>query len=508
LGFWSSVKKGIKKAAKAVSKAVNKATDFGADIVSTLGHGIGDALSWLGDKIPGVGGVFRWLGGVINGATDFAVGVIKGAGAFVGGLLSGVIRILGGVLTLDWDGIVGGLQDIFVEGLGGLIVSIGGTAIGFIQSIFGVWSRPLNNLEVCIARRIFRGAIATHNVRVVDGSAGIYSLGGNNRPFVLNDTMYMKNYTALSEPHKFAHEFIHIWQSQHTGSGYASEAIGNQWWGVEYDWVAEVDKGKPWEDFEREAQGASIEEMYLSGGTVPGAMRRGAFFTDDGDERRRMFVFSNRDFTALGNEAINVIRGETPWRLSALFNAECKEEPVIEVTSYVAQNWLITPAALAVNETAPAGIRDQKYVLILSGVAIAELEGNSGSTWRKETIAIRPDVGPPLLYAISRHAIPTPPGTPGVEFYARFQVEQLAPFAAMSSIFNKDESVNSGFAVDEWRLLPFFSARDAISNVTIDSLFDGIEVDVAVRDVDARIDRLSYSVALLGRIVFIPHVIL
>lgn len=38
--------------------------------------------------------------------------------------------------------------------------------------------------------------------------------------------------------------------------------------------------------------------------------------------------------------------------------------------TFAGQNWLITPAALAVNEPKPTSISDQIWVLMLSGVAI------------------------------------------------------------------------------------------------------------------------------------------
>ena len=39
------------------------------------------------------------------------------------------------------------------------------------------------------------------------------------------------------------------------------------------------------------------------------------------------------------------------------------------------------PRLLAVGENLPASIHDQKFLLVLSGVVMADLEGNSGSQW-------------------------------------------------------------------------------------------------------------------------------
>jgi hypothetical protein len=84
-------------------------------------------------------------------------------------------------------------------------------------------------------------------------------------------------------------------------------------------------------------------------------------------------------------------------------------------------------------------------------------------------------------------------------------VQQWAPFASISSIFNQNQSINSGFAVDVWRPQPFGSGTDAFSNQQVGNLFSGVQVDVAVRDTDAFLHRVGYNFTLLGKITFILH---
>jgi hypothetical protein len=175
------------------------------------------------------------------------------------------------------------------------------------------------------------------------------------------------------------------------------------------------------------------------------------------------------------------------------------------LTDFAGQNWLITPAALAVGEHPPASIHDQKFLLVLSGVVIANLEGNSGSQWLQETLSFLPDMaGPqnsgPLNWAIGRFSIPRPPGQ---NFSIAFSLEEWAPFASLSSIFNQDQSINSGFAVDVWRPNHFATGTDAFTHLPVGNVFTGINVDVAVRDTDAWIYRIGYNVTLLGKIVFL-----
>ena len=182
------------------------------------------------------------------------------------------------------------------------------------------------------------------------------------------------------------------------------------------------------------------------------------------------------------------------------------------LTDFAGQNWLITPAALAVGERPPASIHDQKWILFLTGVVIADLKGDSGEHWEYQTVSFTPDMaGPddpsstsgPLNWAINHYSIPKPPGSPGVEYVIRFSVEEWAPFASLSSIFNQDESINSGFSVETWRPNHFGSGTDVLSKRPVNNLFSGINVDVALRDTDAWIYRLSYNITLIGKIVFV-----
>jgi hypothetical protein len=313
---WGKIKSGIKKAGNAVAKAVNKAADAVADIVETIGNGIGDGLTWLSEKIPD-GGVLGWLGDVISGVMTVLAGLVKALGAIVGGLLSGIIKIVGGIVTLDLDGILEGFGDIG-SGIAGGVIALGGAAIALVQVIFTVGRpRALNRAEHQLVDLVFQDSIATYNVRVVDGYAGVFSL--NARPFVLGNTIYMKGYSAATDPATFVHECVHVWQNQHAGSRYAAEALASQWWGVKYDWEAEANAAKDWDYFEREAQGEFVESVFRSGGVAHGVTGKGAFFAEN-NEALRVFrsPTTSKDWTALANAATRTIRDATPWRVTGL----------------------------------------------------------------------------------------------------------------------------------------------------------------------------------------------
>ena len=177
------------------------------------------------------------------------------------------------------------------------------------------------------------------------------------------------------------------------------------------------------------------------------------------------------------------------------------------ITEFAGQNWLITPAALAFGERQPASIKEQKWLLTLSGVAIVNLKGNNvNGEWLRETLQILPDMSGALQFAISRFSVPVP-ANPGYVLKGSskvtplFQLEEWAPFASLGSIFDKNESINAGFAVDVWRPSPFLTLS-ANSLPDIKQIFQGIRVDVAVNDNDAILHRVNYHITLLGKIVF------
>ena len=179
--------------------------------------------------------------------------------------------------------------------------------------------------------------------------------------------------------------------------------------------------------------------------------------------------------------------------------------------NFSGQNWLITPAALAVGESRPRTILDQKWLLVLSGVVEANLQGNSTSAWLNQTVSFLPGRSVslgfgvnegPLNYAINHYSIPRPSPDPK-DYDLVFSVEGWAPFAALSAIFDAHESIDAGYAVNVWRPRHFLHGVK-YPDVTqpINNVFTGINVDVGVRDTDAFILKLSYNITLLGTIAF------
>ena len=77
------------------------------------------------------------------------------------------------------------------------------------------------------------------------------------------------------------------------------------------------------------------------------------------------------------------------------------------------------------------------------------------------------------------------------------------PYVAVSSAFDRSSGVaDFGFAIDAWRPNPYFSATD-VNDVPVSNIFTGIDADVAVRNTNATMHRVSYHITIIGRIAFL-----
>jgi hypothetical protein len=171
---------------------------------------------------------------------------------------------------------------------------------------------------------------------------------------------------------------------------------------------------------------------------------------------------------------------------------------IAQLTNFLGQNWLITPAALALSDPPPEDIHDQKWLLVLSGVVQADLQADEVNTIQE--VHFIPDIASPCDYAINHHGIPRPPGAEGFQYDVAFQAELWAPFAAVSSSYNPDADWDN-LGVKNWRPSPFRTAFDMFTGNSIHRIFDGIIVKCLVSS-DVTIGEISYNISLLGRIVF------
>jgi hypothetical protein len=169
----------------------------------------------------------------------------------------------------------------------------------------------------------------------------------------------------------------------------------------------------------------------------------------------------------------------------------------------VGQNWTITPAAPGPNEPAPRSFSEQKWVLVMTGVAVVDIPGNNPHDWRRGGVRINPGAWMDASFVmVSRYGVPRPPDT-----VILFSLDLWAPFFAVSSFLDANQPsvglqrpAGAGVAVDLWRPTHFGDAWD-VNSVPISNVFRGFDVDLAVYG-QAVLHRLSFNITLLGKIVF------
>lgn len=342
MGLWGAITSAanavadvVEDVADVVTDVVEEIVDAVTDAVESVGNALEDAIGWVADqakKIPGVGGflgeVFDWLGRSISSAFDFIAGVIKGVAAIATGIISGVIKIVGGILTLNWPLIKAGLIDIGAGILGGVVMILA-RFVDLVQTVSYFLQpneRALTSTEQAMLKRIFENSLALYNIKIVEGFAGLFSI--NSRPFVIGDTIYLKNNNVVTHPELLVHECIHVWQYQHFGASYVGNALGAQWFVDDYyNWRKEIDRGHvDWVDFNKESQGQFHQHLYPFGellvdvhGTVTPEVGDGVFYDAESRKLPNRFEYDDDDHTNRANDSVKAIRSRISYRISQFF---------------------------------------------------------------------------------------------------------------------------------------------------------------------------------------------
>jgi hypothetical protein len=149
-----------------------------------------------------------------------------------------------------------------------------------------------------------------------------------------------------------------------------------------------------------------------------------------------------------------------------------RDNPFPLALSLVEPQWIITP------------LDNKKWLLIVTGTGVVNLLCRHRSGWRRETVHVLPDFNPAFSFA----------GNDLENNTVVFQAEQYSTYGSANSIFDQSTAVNAGFAVDAIRPLFADGARGIIAG-------SGIEIDVAVQDVDAALLRVAYQLTAVGRFV-------
>jgi hypothetical protein len=299
-----------------VHKAINDAADNIADVIETAGTRAQDATSGAHERseckpdraqpskeAPGTVGA--WTGAVACGICDLAATAVKGVGSTVGGLVAGVMQIVAGIGRADSVMMKRGLIDT-ASGFAGGVLLVAGKFVSLVQIVAGVErKRKLTDQEIAMLKLVFRTSVALYNVRVITGKAGIF--GFNNRAFTMGNTIYMKDTAAGRWDQTLVHEATHVWQYQHLGSAYSSDALAAQLYYERvkktsaYAWSdPTVNRGSMvWDDWNREAQAQFVEDIYANGAANGGR-----------------FTFRSTDYTALADATLLTVRKEVSSRRS------------------------------------------------------------------------------------------------------------------------------------------------------------------------------------------------
>jgi hypothetical protein len=193
--------------------------------------------------------------------TSAARNIVEGLGTFFSGI--------GRLFTGDWkDGLkeLGlGLLKIFIQTpIDGILLG-GGKYLSAIQTIIWVESlgRRLNPNELDELYKVYRDSVDYKRVRVKVNKKRSGLFGVSDDEFTLGNTIYMKDVSGADFLPSLVHEVAHVWQFQHGGSDYMSEALWSQFFGKGYDWCRSV-PGTKWRDLEAEQQAEFLEDVYES----------------------------------------------------------------------------------------------------------------------------------------------------------------------------------------------------------------------------------------------------
>jgi hypothetical protein len=160
--------------------------------------------------------------------------------------------------------------------------------------------------------------------------------------------------------------------------------------------------------------------------------------------------------------------------------------PLPETAQFDGQNFLITPAVSPNAQT-----NTQFWLVVLSGVAVL----HTTAIETGHTIIINPDVEGPINFAIANYGARKPVGNS-----VFLNVEQLAPYAAVGSVFDEAQSTDAGFDVNTWRPSEFETIKDATTGLEFTQVFTGIQVDITSRQPNTQIFRLPYNITLIAQI--------
>ena len=307
-----------------ITSAFHSVENFVSSAASTVGHWFSSAAStvghWFSSAAGAVWGGLKSAGGAISDAAKWfaprAWDALRGLGTGIVGAVEGVARNLvegagqffGGIGKLFEGDFSGGLKDMgmgllktFVQTPVDAILMVGGRVLSAIQTMTGLEpaGRELTSDEIATLRQVYGDSIDYSQVRIKEGNSGLFSLFG--RPFTQGDTIYIPKGSLPLSPDVLVHEMGHVWQFQHGGTDYMSEALWAQNFGEGYDFSKGIDEGKSFSELNPEQQAELMQQAYLAGFFDPTSSSYGKFIYTRPDG-------TTVDYTAYLNDALQQVR--------------------------------------------------------------------------------------------------------------------------------------------------------------------------------------------------------
>ena len=281
--IWDGAKKvggAIVDGAKAVGGAI-------VDGANWVGGKVVDAVEWIA---PRIGDAFHSLGtGVVSMVRGIGMNLWEGAKTFG----SGFGRLFQGDFGGAFQAWGSGLVKMAIQTPVDAVLMMGGRAISAVQTLVGLEppGRDLTGAEIAELRKVYGDSIDYSKVRVKEGSSGLFSLTG--RPFTHGDTIYVPKDSLPLATDVLVHEMGHVWQHQHGGTDYMSEALWAQFVGDGYDFEKGISQGKSWSELNPEQQAELLQTAYRNG-----------FFNNPGGR----FIYNTVDYTDYLNNALSQVR--------------------------------------------------------------------------------------------------------------------------------------------------------------------------------------------------------
>lgn len=134
--------------------------------------------------------------------------------------------------------------------------------------------------------------------------------------------------------------------------------------------------------------------------------------------------------------------------------------------------------------TLPLG--GDRFLISLSGVGLLDFTGQQGSDWHRDTAG---------MYVSLANALNRTGRTPSSGNVLAFVLEQWTPLITPNAFTDNNQAENFGVAVDSFQI-------DWQGGEPKD--FVQVYFDVAARDFDTYLHRISYSLLLVGNVVEVP----